>query len=57
MKTKHCYVVHFRAKTYRVVLGHLDEFVALMQPLEDDIVIVSSLVWQKMKELEWYVRI
>lgn len=57
MKNKHCYVVLFRGKSYRVVLGHLDEFVALMQPLENDPVVIESMVWFKMLPLEWYKRV
>lgn len=57
MKTKHCYIVLFRGRSYRVVVGHLDEFIALMQPLEDDIIMINSLCWFKMLPLEWYKRV
>lgn len=58
MITKHCYVVLFRGKSYRVVLGHLDEFISLMQPLDNDSVVVESFCWTKFKnKLEWYQRV
>lgn len=57
MKNKNCFVVLFRGKSYRVVVGHLDEFIALMQPLEDNVVVVHSMTWYKMLPLEWYKRV
>lgn len=57
MKNKYCYVVLFRGHSYRVVVGHLDEFVALMQPIEHDEVLVNGFTWHKMHNLEWYKRI
>lgn len=61
-KTFLTYIVDFCGKSYRIKLGHLDEFVALFQDsLEVDEMTIFGLAWDTLDKYthpyEWYRRV
>lgn len=56
------YVVLLLGKSYRVKVGHLDEFVSLfLDKLSDDDIVITGTVWDSLSNYsqayEWYRKV